>query len=179
MLSHHNKSVNKRAHAVFKQIFLAQHPLREEITPYYLKVALENFPDATPVESLSDTTSAIIQSLPGSHPLAALTIKAVADKIRMMKMAKTSVYLLVTLFRMIDKVHIEMLQLLLRYIDATVRQGPKEVQESLCRLLFKIISSNSDYSRKEMCIKWYLELTHSLGVNANRRRLISSRSRPS
>jgi hypothetical protein len=163
-LSHINRSVNKRTHAVFKQIFLHNHPLREEVIPYYLKVSLETFPEITPFESLSETTSAIIQSLPGAHPLSALTIKSVSDKIRLMKMSKNTVYLLVILFRMIEKVNVYILPFLLSTIESTVSQAPKKLHEPLCKLLFKIISSNNDYSRKEACIKWYMDLAYSVGV---------------
>ena len=71
----------------------------------------------------------------------------------------------ILLFEMITHVPRQHLGYLLSLIEDMVRNSTNNLQ--LCRLLFHIISKNFDYTRKETCIKWYLELCAKLGVYKN------------
>jgi hypothetical protein len=74
-------------------------------------------------------------------------------------------YMVIILFELLGHVHRHMLHYLLDIIEEMVSKTELKMRLILCHLLFKIISKNYDYTRKEVCIKWYLELCHKLGLN--------------
>jgi len=73
-------------------------------------------------------------------------------------------YLTILFLEMINYVPRHQLKFQLQLISDLVKKSSKNVQIMLCHLLFEIISKNFDYTRKEICIKWYLELSSKLGI---------------
>lgn len=67
---------------------------------------------------------------------------------------------------MITVAHSHILNYLLDLIEKMITEREsRRIQLILCNLLFTIISKNYDYTRKEVCIKWYLELCHKIGIH--------------
>eukprot|EP01126_Amoeba_proteus_P051711 TRINITY_DN6194_c0_g1_i7.p1 TRINITY_DN6194_c0_g1~~TRINITY_DN6194_c0_g1_i7.p1 ORF type:complete len:556 (-),score=122.28 TRINITY_DN6194_c0_g1_i7:11-1678(-) len=250
LLSHPNSTLNYRTHAVFHKIFNMNHPIREQIIPYYIKLSLKNYPKLTPVDSLATSFALMVSKLPSSSPLVLYALDCVKRRVEEITIgefeaddgvdvdgsvdgmsglglhpysdlevgkkpnkgegegegededegpgkgegedasgtlysrsglnsssrgkkkrkihkerAKRGAYLTVILFEMLSYVHPSRLTYLFEMIEDMVTKCSRKMKMVLCHLLYSIISSNYDYTRKEISIKWYLELCHKTGVN--------------
>jgi hypothetical protein len=164
-IEHSNKNINRKSHGVFRRIFANPNlSVREEIAPYYLKLSLHHYPELTSVESLAENTTTVVTKFPPTSPLIAHWLKSIAEKIKSIQLTKSATYITIILFQMVTIVNLYFLNFLLRLIEEIIHSSPKKFQLLLCKLLFKIISTNFDYTRKETCIKWYLHLVHDLGL---------------
>lgn len=112
-------------------------------------------------EPVQDPTTAPVKTGPPSALVAGQ--ESAQDPAR--RGGKYEPYMVIVLFELLAHVHRHMLHYLLNIIEEIVTKMDKKMQVILCHLLFKIISKNYDYTRKEVCIKWYLELCHKLDIN--------------
>jgi len=124
----------------------------------------QHYPELTSVESLAENTTTVVTKFPPTSPLIAHWLKSIAEKIKSIQLTKSATYITIILFQMVTIVNLYFLNFLLRLIEEIIHSSPKKFQLLLCKLLFKIISTNFDYTRKETCIKWYLHLVHDLGL---------------
>jgi len=138
--------------------------LRETIIPYYIKKSLQNYPVITQPKSLSSSMSILVNQLDPSSPFIPLCIENFVEKIKTTQEKKVP-YLTIILFELINHIHRYLLPYLLSKIEEFVLSAPTPLQNLFCRLLFQIISKNFDYTRKEFCIKWYLELCKTIRKN--------------
>jgi len=86
------------------------------------------------------------------------------NKTIVQKEKRRAPYLTILFLEMINYVPRQQLKFQLQLISDLVKKSAKNVQIMLCHLLFEIISKNFDYTRKEICIKWYLELCSNLRI---------------
>jgi len=166
LLENSDGRVNTAAHRVFQSIISKPEPLRDEIIPLYLKQSLENYPKYTQLNSFALSAAAMVSKLPPDNPLVVHCLQSIKEKIRSSPEQDSGVpYMVILFFELISYVHRNTLPLLLTFIEEFVKRSPKKMQELWCKLLFKVISKNYDYSRKDVCVKWYLQLCAELGLN--------------
>jgi len=125
---------------------------------------VQNYPEITPIETIQETTLAIMTKLPSTHPLISFTINAMAEKIKSTRLSKNATLLMIVLFRHIAHAPLTSLAELLKVVEGIVLSSPRKLQVLLVKLLFSIIANNYDYTRKQQCVTWYLELQRKAGV---------------
>eukprot|EP01118_Nematostelium_gracile_P001069 TRINITY_DN11070_c0_g1_i1.p1 TRINITY_DN11070_c0_g1~~TRINITY_DN11070_c0_g1_i1.p1 ORF type:complete len:140 (-),score=18.19 TRINITY_DN11070_c0_g1_i1:9-380(-) len=88
------------------------------------------------------------------------------DKIdeMMTKTSKTN-KLIPILFQMITIVNIQLLEDVFEMISTIVSKVKGDDRIRLCSMLFDLISENHDYTRKNKCLRWYLDLIHEYRVD--------------
>jgi len=163
-LDHSNKLLNSLAHSVFQRLFIVPITLRETIIPYYLKKTFDNYPSITIPMSIAASMSLLVSQLDPSSPFIPLCIESFIEKIKSTPEPKMP-YLTIILFELVNHIHRYLLPYLLSKIEEFILSCPVTIQNLYARLLFQIISKNFDYTRKEFCIKWYLELCKHIRKN--------------
>ncbi len=159
------------------------------IVPYYLRLSLDHYGSVLPFEAFADSIHAIVSVLPPTAPLLVFCFKALADKIHFLHTAKgqpiqpdargaqsfgfdsiprsvpSSKHLIVLLFSFITTADLQVLDIVLMIVSSVIKASEHKVARSLCRQVYGIISTNYDYTRKDECIKWYLNLLHDLHLS--------------
>jgi hypothetical protein len=139
----------------------------EEIVPYYWRLTLECYPEKTKGESILIGASILLTSaLSPDSPLLPYIIELLMDKLTSMRLSKSAAELTRIVLSLIAVVPHSCLPLLLSLLQEYVTQCPKRLQRFLCVTIQDSISKNSDYTRKELCTSWYLNLINSLSLHA-------------
>lgn len=162
-----------------------------KIIPYYLKISLERYGDVLPFDSFSECFEALVVTLPHAHPLFIFCFEKLAEKILALEKqgqggsgavtpwsqeqpttlatrseqwgaGGSSKNLALFLFSHLVSVDIQVLELLLDIIATVVQNLEGFKQRYTCEFLYGLIARNFDYTRKDQCLKWYLNLVHHI-----------------
>jgi hypothetical protein len=139
----------------------------EEILPYYWRLTLDNYPEKTRSESILLNLSILLGgALPADSPLIPFVMESLMEKLSSLRLSKSASELTRIAMGLIGIIPLSTLPLFLHLLQEYVSQCPKRLQRFLCANLLESISKNLDYTRKEMCTNWYMNLIETLGFHS-------------
>jgi len=166
------ESINKYCHSLMKSLFSNYDHVSMKIStvvPLYVRTCLEHHPGITPIHAFRETLVVIVQNLPETeNALTLFVLKTMSDRIHYFIAKGTpKMNLAKAFFNLISVVHLQLLDPLLDMITVVMKTLPKGFWPALCEFLFNTISDNFDYTRKNKCLKWYLDLLSELKIENN------------
>jgi len=164
------ESINKYCHTLMKALFAKYDHVSMKIStviPLYIRVCLENHPGITPIHAFRETVAEIVKNLPESeNALTLFVLKTLSDRIHYFIAKGTpKMNLAKAFFGLISVVHLQLLEIHLEMVNNVMKALPKSFLPTLCEFLFNAISDSFDYTRKNKCLKWYLELLSELKLS--------------
>eukprot|EP01102_Stenamoeba_stenopodia_P017209 TRINITY_DN6136_c0_g1_i1.p1 TRINITY_DN6136_c0_g1~~TRINITY_DN6136_c0_g1_i1.p1 ORF type:complete len:507 (+),score=137.45 TRINITY_DN6136_c0_g1_i1:95-1522(+) len=166
-IQHHDRLVSSKAHRVFGCLFSRKGELQVKLVPHYVETSLSTYPEKADIKSLMACFAIIAKQLPPSNSVVVLyMIEMLADHAaKMLTKGSTrtgGIELMVLLFKLITVVDIQILKAVLDKVESVIVATDKSISLVLCKHLYKVISSNYDYVRKDECVRWYLSLSRKL-----------------
>jgi len=175
-----NMHLNKFSHNIYAALFeslitspsLISNSLKETILiviPSYIKLSLENYPSLTPMDAFQESMSAICRSLSGVENAATLSLsclKQLDERIHFfLSKGSPRLSIVLCLFKQISNVSLDLMDdLLVMARNVVTATSCRPVQQLFCKMLLDCIAENFDYSRKDRCLKWYLQLLSDLNM---------------